>query len=484
MGFVSDVVNTIFGGPPSPPPAPDYTGAAQATAAGNLDAARAAAAANRVNQVTPYGNLNYAVTGSDPYGNPTWTATTSLNDVGQQLLNNQNNASLGLGSAINAQLGQVQNVMGQGFNPNTAPITTNVGQANLRPFTGQANLQTVGQGPQFNQMGNAAQLQSSLQDQGMAGWDRANQLLMARLQPQMDIQQRNLDAQLANQGVVQGTEAYNRAKMGLGMQQNDLLNQAQLSGLSAGNTLFNQNLQGGQFTNQALTQQNQNQLSNVGFNNQVGQQGYQNQLAAQAANNPALQQMYSNQQAQQQANNAIAQQQFGNQMANANLGNTAQQQQFNQALTQYNMPLNTLSALRTGAQVQNPSFINAPQQATTAGADLLGAATAQGNYNTAANNAATAAQSSLTGGLMNLGGTLGAVALMSDIRTKENIEPIGVAQNGLTVYRYEYKNEFKDRELAGHGVHYGYMAQEVEQVFPYAVRTLDDGYKVVDYGLL
>ena len=424
-------MGSVFSDPPSPPPAPDYRGAAQETAAGNLDAARAAAAANRVNQVTPYGNLDYAVTGSDPYGNPTWTATTSLNDVGRQLLGTQNAASLGLGQTINAQLGNVQNTMGKGFNPQTAPITTNVGQANLNPLTGQANLQT-----QTDYAG------------GMQGWDKANQLLMARLQPQMEIQQRNLDAQLANQGVVAGTEAYNRAKMGLGMQQNDLLNQAQLSGLSAGNTLFNQGLQGAQFGNAAQ------------------QQGYQNT------------------QAQQQANNAIAQQQFGNQLTNANLGNAAQQQQYNQAMTNYNMPLNTLSALRTGAQVQNPTFINAPQQATTAGADLLGAATATGNYNTAANNAATAAQSSLTGGLMNLGGTLGAVALMSDIRTKENIEPIGVAQNGLTVYRYEYKNEFKDRELAGHGVHYGYMAQEVEQVYPYAVRTLDDGYKVVDYGLL
>jgi hypothetical protein len=428
---MGSIFQPIFGDPPSPPPAPDYRGAAQETAAGNLDAARAAAAANRINQVTPYGNLDYAVTGSDPYGNPTWTATTSLNNVGQQLLNTQNNTSLGLGQTINAQLGNVQNTMGQGFNPQTAPITTNVGQANLNPLTGQANLQT-----QTDYAG------------GMQGWDKANQLLMARLQPQMEIQQRNLDAQLANQGVVAGTEAYNRAKMGLGMQQNDLLNQAQLSGLSAGNTLFNQGLQGAQFGNAAQ------------------QQGYQNT------------------QAQQQANNAIAQQQFGNQLTNANLGNAAQQQQYNQAMTNYNMPLNTLSALRTGAQVQNPTFINAPQQATTAGPDLLGAATAQGNYNTAANNAATAAQSSLTGGLMNLGGTLGAVSLMSDIRTKENIEPIGVAQNGLTVYRYEYKNEFKDRELAGHGVHYGYMAQEVEQVYPYAVRTLDDGYKVVDYGLL
>src|SRR5678809_965934 len=44
----------------SPPPAPDYTGAAQATAQGNIDAAKAAAEANRVNQVTPYGNLQYS----------------------------------------------------------------------------------------------------------------------------------------------------------------------------------------------------------------------------------------------------------------------------------------------------------------------------------------------------------------------------------------------------------------------------------------
>ena len=424
-------MGSVFSDPPSPPPAPDYTGAAQATAAGNLDAARAAAAANRVNQVTPYGNLNYAVTGSDPYGNPTWTATTALNDVGQQLLGTQNAASLGLGQTINAQLGNVQNTMGQGFNPQTAPITTNVGQANLNPLTGQANLQTS---PDYAS--------------GMQGWNQANQLLMARLQPQMDIQQKNLDAQLANQGVVQGTEAYNRAKMSLGMQQNDLLNQAQLSGLSAGNTLFNQGLQGAQFGNAAQ------------------QQGYQNT------------------QAQQQANNALAQQQFGNQVTNANLGNAAQQQQYNQAQTNYNMPLNTLSALRTGAQVQNPTFINAPQQATTAGPDLLGAATATGNYNMAGYNAQQAASSNLTSGLMGLGGTLGAAALMSDIRTKENIEPIGVADNGLTVYKYEYKPEFRDHKLAGHGVHYGYMAQEVEQVYPYAVHTLNDGYKVIDYGML
>jgi hypothetical protein len=39
----------------SPPPPPDYAGAARETAQGNLEAARVATAANRVNQITPYG---------------------------------------------------------------------------------------------------------------------------------------------------------------------------------------------------------------------------------------------------------------------------------------------------------------------------------------------------------------------------------------------------------------------------------------------
>ena len=153
-------------------------------------------------------------------------------------------------------------------------------------------------------------------------------------------------------------------------------------------------------------------------------------------------------------------------------------------LNWYATPTSTAS-LGTGSQVQNPTFQNVPQQATTGGADLLGASTAAGNYNLSNSNAQIAAQSGFNSGLMGLGGGLGAAAIMaSDIRMKENIELVGVADNGLTVYKFEYKPEFKDHELAGHGVYYGYMAQEVEQVFPYAVHTLNDGYKVINYGVL
>ena len=342
-----------LGPAPSAPAAPDYAGAAQATAQGNLEAARAATAANRVNQITPYGNLDYTISGQDPYGNPTWTAKTSLSDIGQQLLSNQNQTSLGLGSAINAQLGQVQDVMGQGFNPNLPSIGMNPGQ--------------------------------SYQD-----------AYMQRLAPQLAQSREATTAALANQGIAPGTQAYENAMRQQAIKENDLLLGATTQGFGVG----------------------------------------------------------------QQAN----------------------QQAYNQALTNYNLPLNTLSALRTGAQVQNPSFVNSAQQATTGGADLLGAAQMGYNAQMGNFNAQQAAQQGLNSGLMGLGGTLGAAAIMSDIRTKENIKAIGWLPNGLSVYEYEYKPEWK--EEAGYGKFIGVMAQEVEMVKPEAVFTRPDGYKMVNYGVL
>ena len=442
-----------LGPAPSAPAAPNYAAAAQETAQGNLDAARAATAANRVNQVTPYGNLDYTITGEDPYGNPTWTARTSLSDVGQQLLNNQNAASLGLGSAITSQLGQVQDVMGRGFNPNTPAIQYG-GQA---PTLGQ-----VGQAGQAQGMGNAPTLQTGLDYQGMEGWDKATALLNQRLQPQIQQSEERLQAQLANQGIVAGTEAYNRAMQQQGQKTNDLLTQAQLAGQNVQQNLFGQALQGGSFANQAMLGQNQAQLGNVAQSNQALQQNYANQLAAQQQNNQALQQMFANQQ------------------AGAGLSNQAQQQAYNQALTQYNMPLNTLSALRTGAQVQNPSFVNSAQQATTSGADILGAAQMGYNAQMGDFNQKQAAQQNFNQGLMGLGGA--GIMAFSDIRMKENIKQIHWLPNGLPVYEYEYKPEFKD--IAGHGKFVGVMAQEVEVVQPEAVITNADGYKMVNYGVL
>jgi hypothetical protein len=339
-----------LGPAPSAPAAPDYRAAAQETAAGNVDAARLATAANRVNQVTPYGNLDYAITGADPYGNPTWTATTSLSDVGQQLLNNQNQASLGLGGTINAALGRVQSTMGQEFNPNLPSTGFNPGQSYQEAY-------------------------------------------MERLRPQLEQSRESTQARLANQGVAPGTQAYENAMRQQSQRENDLLLGATTQG-------------------------------------------------------------------------------FG-------VGSQANQQAFNQEMTKYNMPLNTLSALRSGSQVQNPSFVNSAAQANTSGPDLLGAAQMGYNAQMGDFNAKQAAQQNLNQGLF---GLAGAGMMMSDIRTKENIKQIHWLPNGLPVYEFEYKPEFKD--IAGHGKFVGVMAQEVELVQPEAVITNADGYKMVNYGAL
>jgi len=341
-----------LGPAPSAPAAPDYRAAAQETAAGNIDAARLATAANRVNQVTPYGNLSYAITGSDPYGNPTWTATQTLSPAQQQLLDYQNQTSLGLGRLAGQGLGYVENMLNTPFD------------VSKLPSTGFNPSQTY------------------------------QEAYMQRLAPQLQQGREQLQQQLANKGIDIGSTAYDRAMMQQAQRENDLLAAATTQGFG------------------------------------VGQQARQTALQEQA---------YLR-----------------------------------------NEPLNTLSAVRTGAQVQGPQFVNSAQQATTAGPDILGAANMQYNAAMGDFNAKQAAQANLNQGLFSLGGA----ALMSDIRAKENIKAIGVMDNGLTLYSFEYKDEVKSHPLAGDGIHVGVMAQEVEQVFPYAVKTLDDGYKVVDYGLL
>ena len=406
-----------LGPAPQAPAAPDYVGAANATSAGNLKAAQTAAAANRVNQVTPYGNLDYTQSGTDSQGNPTWTAATTLSPTGQSLLNAQNSTSLGLSDMFNTQLGNVSDAINSGFNPSSVPQGVSI--------------------PQYQQVSAGPQLQTNVGGTGMQGWDQASGLIMSRLAPTIAHQNEQSDAQLANQGIQVGSDAYANAKKVLAQSQNDLLNQAQVAGQGVQQNLFNQNLAAGQFGNQAQNQ------------------------------------MFGNQVTGTQANNATSNTLFGNQM-NAN------QQAFNQALTTYQLPLNMLNALRTGAQVTNPTFSNVPQQATTTGPDIMGATNAASNYGLANFNAANASQAGLNSGLF----SLGAAAMISDIRTKENIVKLGVLPNGLNVYEYDYKPEFKNHPFARKGKQIGVMAQEVQAIQPEAIIHGSDGYLMVDYGVL
>lgn len=162
----------------SPPPAPDYTGAAMATAAGNKDAAIAAQQGSMVNQVTPYGTLKYSQTGTSNAGNPTYTANIDLTPSGQQILDQQNKLSTGLFNAQDTALGQVN---GRG------PLDANSMQA--------------------------------LADKTYSNYT-------SRLDPQWQHQQQMTDTQLRNQGLTPGMEAYDNAMRDFNQAKNDAYTQA------------------------------------------------------------------------------------------------------------------------------------------------------------------------------------------------------------------------------------------------------------------
>lgn len=147
-----------------------YIQAAQATTMGNLYGAQAATQANRINQNTPYGSLNYTQ-GVDAQGNPTWTANQQLS-------------------------------------PELQALT----QSSL------AGLQASQANPMY----------------GINPGETYSNAIMSRLQPIQQQQQQRVAAQLANQGVVPGTEAYNRAQTQLAQQQNDQLTSAITGGMQTG----------------------------------------------------------------------------------------------------------------------------------------------------------------------------------------------------------------------------------------------------------
>lgn len=475
------------GGKGSTPKQPDYIGAAQATSQGNLDLAKYATQANRVNQVTPYGSLTwsngrtfdqagydaamnayrnslasqgqasapssgyggdnryvmtYDGTGSDQdsgksmlanylsgnrqsgsqsqlaapdinsfySGGDNWTQTVQLSPEMQAMFDQNMKVSQGLFGSQDAALGRVQQMMGSGFDTSNLPAAGTALDINGLPAAG------------------------SVYDPNQAT-NTATEAILSRVNPELDRQYESLRGQLANQGIAQGSAAWNNAMGSFGQQRNDAVTQAGLQGINLG-----------------MQQQGQT----------YGQQTQNRSLAA-----------------------ALQGQQFG--QANTARGNALQEQAYLRSL-----PLNELNALRNGTQVQMPEFSGYAQQATTGGADILGAT--QAGYQSAlgasnAQNAAAQQQGSGLGGLAGaglgyfLGGPMGGMlgsgvggalgGLFSDRRLKTNIKRVGVAENGLAIYSYNY--------IWGGPAVLGHMADEVEKVAPGAVGDVG-GLKTVDYA--
>lgn len=173
-------------GKSSPPPPPDYRAAAQETAAGNLEAARLATRANRVDQFTPWGSSTFT-----DLGNDRWRQDTTLTPQAQQTLDRQLRLS-----------DQYADVAQIGFD----------------------RTRSLLENPQLD----LSQLPERAIDVGQT----AQQAIMSRLQPQLAQQEEALRTRLANQGITLGSQAYNTEMQQQAQRANDLQMQAALQGIS------------------------------------------------------------------------------------------------------------------------------------------------------------------------------------------------------------------------------------------------------------
>jgi hypothetical protein len=285
-------------GKPSAPAAPDPTVTAQAQTASNIDTAKANATLNRINQYTPYGSSTYDITGYDSSGIPRYSQTTSLSPVEQGLLNTYQAGQQNLGNIALGMQGQVANSYQN-------PIDTS---------------QLPGVASKVNLGDTSSQIQQA-QDAAYKGQTQY-------LDPQYARAQEQLQNQLSNQGIPQGSEAWNNAMNQFNEQKQAAYGNAGLQAVQAGNqeqnTLFGQGLSSADLQNQAQAQGMQQlfalrnqplneynslisgaQVQNPSFSatpvaNQantdiagITNQGYQNQLAQYNAQTQAMNNLFS-----------------------------------------------------------------------------------------------------------------------------------------------------------------------------------------------
>lgn len=152
-----------------------------------------------------------------------------------------------------------------------------------------------------------------------------------------------------------------------------------------------------------------------------------------------------------------------------NLALSGRGQAVQEILAGRNQPINEITALMSGSQVSSPNFINTPQSQVS-GVDYAGMVNDNYQAQLGSHNSMIGALAGMAGAGMQAGAKM---YMASDRRLKDDIRPIGRADNGLTIYAFRYKGE--------DATTIGFLADEVADLHPDAVAEMG-GYKVVDYS--
>jgi len=400
---------------PSPPPAPDYAGAAQAQGQANIDAAKIQGKINNPNVISPLGtqtvtygggtNTNAYNAATDAYTKQlsNWLQSggvtkqqTGTDDNGQPIYTDVPIPKPTIPNSADYTFGDPnQPTLTQTLSPNEQAILTSGEQAKLKlsdlASQGASAAQGIVGQPLDLSKAPAAPVPGQINQ-------KIVDAMMAR--PMADYQrakdQSNSD--LVAAGIPVGSAAYNTQNDLLNRQLTDAQTQAELAGVSAGQTAFGQ-------------------------------------------------------------------------------GMAARQQGLSEQVAQQQVPLNSITALMSGSQAQNPFAIPTyAQNAQVAAAPIFQANQLAGQYNTDVYNTKAAQAGNLQSGLFSLGGAaaMGTGIAMSDRRLKSNIQRIGTHPLGIGIYEYDLDGRHER----------GVMADEVLTMKPSAALLHPDGYWRVDYSQL
>jgi hypothetical protein len=483
------------------PPNPFATAAAQTGT--NVSTALANSYLGNVNQVTPQGTLTNNVTGNynftDPasganYNIPRWTSTQSLLNPTQYLqqnpdvlaaakasgqdlnqfamqhydqsgrfegrypgtaqdtYNTNEQSKLNMAQMANQQSGSLKGLLGTPFNPTaSAPMAGDYNWIHMRGLPTNQIAQTD---PYAKDYASGGDIQDTYgpTDNFSADRQRIEQSMFERVNPQLQQDESRLRQQLADQGIRYGSQAYQGAYDPYNRQVTDTRLGIVAAGGAEQQRMNQMAQQQAQFGNQAQAQREGQNAARAAFGNQAAQSQFE-----QAAQRGAF---FNQGQAQDLAQG----------LTGINTANQIRNQYLQEQYQQRAQPINEITALMSGSQVSQPNFINASktQIPTTDVAGLI-------NQNFAQQNDIYKTQSSqwgdIAGGALGAAGQIGKGYMMSDVRAKENIAPMGsvmTTKGELPMYEYDYKAEHDDGKR-----HFGPMAQDVEKLDPKAVKQID-----------
>lgn len=230
-------MGSVKGDAPDPP---DYRGAAQETAEGNIELLNAQTEANRPNQYTPFGSSTWSGGGSTP-----WEQTVTLAPNAQSALDSQLRMQA-LRSGTGAEMySRVADDLGE-------PIDWS--SSEFEQFGPTAEIRDPGDPEMFRQ------------EVGDAIYDQ----YASRLDPMWDQRQRDTEVRMRNQGLLPGDTAYNDLQGNTDRAMNDAYQTAQNAAITGAGAeasraygdklmysdqMFNQDLAGSEYQTRLRQQQ-------------------------------------------------------------------------------------------------------------------------------------------------------------------------------------------------------------------------------------